>query len=142
MIMETNDALPPPDAAGSEEMLNLRRDDPDAKLPPGPEFSDPLDDPAHPNYPYRGAGSHGEQVIPGRAPGLTGPAIAAHEAADYFRRKYRPLNVSEAKLVSQIKDNASFLHLVISQSSPSRERSLALTKLEEAVMWAVKGITG
>lgn len=31
-------------------------------------------------------------------------------------------------------------HAIISQAPPSRERSLAITHLEEAVMWAVKSI--
>ena len=36
---------------------------------------------------------------------------------------------------------ASALLAIINDSAPSRERSLAITKLEECVMWANKGIS-
>jgi hypothetical protein len=58
-----------------------------------------------------------------------------------YRHQYRVLTDAEKAAMVAIKDKAAELDDVINQTAPSRERSLALTKLEEAVMWAVKGIT-
>ena len=59
-----------------------------------------------------------------------------------FRSTYRKLTDDEQRLVDEIKTQAEKLEAVIEDTQPSRHRSLAMTKLEEAVMWAVKGITG
>ena len=59
-----------------------------------------------------------------------------------FRKTYRPLTAFEAGVIDSIKSTAEVLEGYIAQLTPSREQSLACTKLEEAVMWAVKGITG
>ena len=75
-----------------------------------------------------------------------------------FRNEYRPLNPDEVKAVKQVKELAAELydklgtgsgitvideegngHLVVTDP---RHIALAKTKLEEAVMWATKGITG
>lgn len=61
---------------------------------------------------------------------------------DTFREKYKKLTPEQALALTGVKAAASnmedklraFVH-------PGRELSLAITKLEEAVMWAVKGIT-
>jgi hypothetical protein len=59
-----------------------------------------------------------------------------------FRKRYRQLNEQEIEVHDRIKNLASELHFVFSYHvKPSRETSLAKTKLEEAVMWAVKGLT-
>lgn len=62
-----------------------------------------------------------------------------------FRHQYRVLTDAEKAAMVAIKDKAAELDDVIRKSppypEPCREMSLALTKLEEAVMWAVKGIT-
>lgn len=43
--------------------------------------------------------------------------------------------------VQQLRDNFSFLHDLVVQIAPaSRERSIALTELENAVMWAIKSV--
>jgi hypothetical protein len=60
-----------------------------------------------------------------------------------FRKEYRPLTMDEADAVKSIKEFAEELHACIyGQVKEGREKSLALTKLEECVMWAVKGVTG
>lgn len=60
-----------------------------------------------------------------------------------FRREYRPLEQSERNAMDAIKGWAEDLYNEISMSVPEgREKALAITKLEEAVMWATKGITG
>jgi hypothetical protein len=57
-----------------------------------------------------------------------------------FRRKYKELTDDQKKLVDDIKYQADVFYSLINQAN-SRETSLAKTKLEECVMWAVKGVT-
>lgn len=59
-----------------------------------------------------------------------------------FRKQYRELSEDEKNIIEDIKDVASNLEWQIERMEPGRCRSLAMTKLEEAVMWAVKGATG
>ena len=55
--------------------------------------------------------------------------------------QYKVLNDLEKKQMLEIKDKGlEFLEL-LSKAQPSREMSLAETKIEEAVMWAIKAIT-
>ena len=57
------------------------------------------------------------------------------------RHEYRVLSEDEKRQLKAVKDAAlDFINLV-ETLEPSRERSLAVTKIEEACMWAVKGIT-
>lgn len=64
---------------------------------------------------------------------VTGASTYAWDADD--------LHADEAKLLDRLKDQAAALHQTISEAKKSREQSLAITKLEESVMWAVKAIT-
>jgi hypothetical protein len=58
------------------------------------------------------------------------------------RHKYRVLNDAEKKTMVTIKDRAQDWMNFIDEWVPAgREVSIAKTKLEEAVMWAVKGLT-
>ena len=58
-----------------------------------------------------------------------------------LRHQYRVLNDAEKANMAAVKDKGlEFLELV-SGLGNSRETSLAKTKIEEAVMWAVKHIT-
>lgn len=59
-----------------------------------------------------------------------------------FRPRYRALSEAEKALHDEIKTAASALEAAFEKVAPSRELSLGMTKLEEAVMWAVKGLTG
>lgn len=61
---------------------------------------------------------------------------------DVFRGVYRELSESEKETVATIKRIAAELYVHIDGMNDGREKSVAKTKLEEAVMWAVKGITG
>lgn len=54
----------------------------------------------------------------------------------------RPLTDEERVALSDIKDTGATLIHRINKLPEGRERSLAITKVEEAVMWAVKGMTG
>jgi hypothetical protein len=69
--------------------------------------------------------------------------------SDTFRPTYRELNEQEKKLVADIKSKAVELMDLFESAVAKEERSdksrcvnLARTKLEESIMWAVKGITG
>lgn len=60
---------------------------------------------------------------------------------DRFRSIYRELTPEEQERISELKDRAADLETEIEAMQTSREKSLALTRLEEAVFWAVKGLT-
>lgn len=62
--------------------------------------------------------------------------------SNIFCPVYRELSHQENELMNKIKNAVEALEANIFQMSPSRERSLAMIKLEESVLWAVKGITG
>ncbi len=66
-------------------------------------------------------------------------AVQAVEKA--FRPEHRELNQIEKDRVKRIKDKAADLAGEF-HPTDSREKQLAMTKLEECVMWAEKGITG
>ena len=58
-----------------------------------------------------------------------------------FRPRYRKLESHEMQMSDDIKQAADDLCSLIEALPQSRETSLAITKLEEAVMWAIKGLT-
>jgi hypothetical protein len=58
-----------------------------------------------------------------------------------MRHQYRVLTDAEKAQMQAIKDKGLELHALIESIGKSRELSLALTKTEEAVMWAVKHLT-
>jgi hypothetical protein len=58
------------------------------------------------------------------------------------RHQYRVLTDPEKAAMVAVKDaGLDFLASLEKFCAPGRETSLAITKAEEAVMWAVKGIT-
>lgn len=58
-----------------------------------------------------------------------------------MRHQYRVLTDAEKQQMQAIKDKGLELHDLIESIGQSRELSLAKTKTEEAVMWAVKHLT-
>lgn len=65
----------------------------------------------------------------------------ARVANSGVRHEYRVLNDAEKQTMVDVKDiGASFLDK-LREIPQGRETSLARTKIEEAVMWAVKGLT-
>lgn len=58
-----------------------------------------------------------------------------------MRHAYRVLSDDEKKDMQAIKDAGLAFHDLIGKLGSSRETSIAKTKTEEAVMWAVKHIT-
>ena len=58
-----------------------------------------------------------------------------------MRHQYRVLSDDEKTQMQAIKDKGLDFHDYIKSLGSSRELSLAATKVEEAVMWAVKHLT-
>lgn len=58
-----------------------------------------------------------------------------------FRPRYRALTPDEIALHDRIKDLATDLCAAIEETAPCRYRALSITALEEAAMWAIKGLT-
>jgi len=58
-----------------------------------------------------------------------------------MRHEYRVLSDTEKQAMQAIKDKGLELHNLIESIGQSRELSIAQTKTEEAVMWAVKHLT-
>ena len=61
--------------------------------------------------------------------------------ASRFRPVYRTLTSDEKALIDAIKSKAEELEDLIDRLKEGRYKSLALTSLEESVMWAVKEAT-
>ena len=62
-------------------------------------------------------------------------------ASENMRKEYRVLTDAEKANMTKVKDMGQSLFDFIDGLGGSRELSLAKTKVEEAVMWAVKHIT-
>jgi len=61
---------------------------------------------------------------------------------DDVRREHRELHPTEKAAVAAVKDLGQKLADMCDTLGSSRELSIARTRAEEAVMWAVKHITG
>ncbi|MBV6446339.1 MAG: hypothetical protein IFNCLDLE_02632 [Ignavibacteriaceae bacterium] len=64
--------------------------------------------------------------------------------ADTFRKEYKELSEGQKLWMNKIKETAEILESMyndINTPDMGREIALAKTKLEESVMWAVKGLT-
>jgi len=58
-----------------------------------------------------------------------------------FRPQYRALSDEEKALHDAIKDKAAELEVLYAKLNPSRYHSLAITALEQSIMWIVKELT-
>lgn len=58
-----------------------------------------------------------------------------------MRHTYKPINQVDHDYMMMVKDAGLAFHELCDGIGQSRELSLAKTKIEEAVMWAVKHIT-
>jgi len=58
-----------------------------------------------------------------------------------MRHQYRVLSSEEKALMLAIKDKGMEMHELLGTMPACREVSIAKTKNEEAVMWAVKAVT-
>lgn len=58
-----------------------------------------------------------------------------------FRPRYRALTDEEKKLHDEIKLKAEELEILFNKIKPGRYNALALTSLEQSIMWAIKELT-
>jgi hypothetical protein len=58
-----------------------------------------------------------------------------------FRPRYRALTDDEKALHDALKDKATELEALYAKVKPGRYNSLAITSLEQSVMWIVKELT-
>lgn len=58
-----------------------------------------------------------------------------------FRPRYRALTDDEKALHDQIKDKVAELEVLFGKVKPGRYNALAITSLEQSVMWVVKELT-
>lgn len=58
-----------------------------------------------------------------------------------FRPTYRALSDDEKALHDDIKNKAAELEALFDRVKPGRYNALAMTALEQAIMWCVKGLT-
>ena len=58
--------------------------------------------------------------------------------SDIFKKNFSPLHPNNSAKILEIKETAEKLYELFNLAN--RETSVAKTKLEEAVMWAVKGV--
>ena len=58
-----------------------------------------------------------------------------------FRPRYRALTDDEKALHDASKDKAAELEVLFAKVKPGRDNSLAITSLEQSVMWVVKELT-
>lgn len=61
---------------------------------------------------------------------------------DVVRHEYRILSEEEKMQVKELKDLGADFIALCQKTGKSRELSLAVTKMEEAVFWSVKHVTG
>lgn len=62
-------------------------------------------------------------------------------AVSRFRPRYRALSDDEKALHDHLKDKAAELEALFGKVKPGRYNSLAITSLEQAIMWIVKELT-
>src|SRR5688572_30360630 len=73
--------------------------------------------------------------------GLPNKRLEENAITSRFRPKYRPLSEKEKQLHDAIKEKAAELELLYDAVKPGRYNSLAVTSLEQSVMWIVKELT-
>lgn len=84
-------------------------------------------------------GTPGHTTFEGKPDARQSPDVG--HPVSRFRPTYRALNDEEKALHDLIKEQALALEASFNKLSKSRYYSLAMTSLEESVMWAVKQLT-
>jgi hypothetical protein len=74
-------------------------------------------------------------------PEMVDSASDDRTANNAVRHKYRVLSEEEKAAMTWFKDTGAAFIKFCDECGPSRELSIAKTKMEEAVMWAVKHVT-
>lgn len=75
------------------------------------------------------------------APGTVDSTSDVPTMNNVMRHAYRVLSDDEKAAMKKVKDLGLEFHTYIGSLGASRELSVAKTKIEEAVMWAVKHLT-
>ena len=78
------------------------------------------------------------ETVPSTSDARTSDGISGNE----MRHKYRVLSDAEKAHMQKVKDMGLEFYAYVHSIGSTRELSLAKTKIAEAVMWAVKHITG
>jgi hypothetical protein len=68
-------------------------------------------------------------------------SASVNEPVSRFRPRYRALTDAEKSLHDALKDKAAELEALFSNVKPGRYNSLAITALEQSIMWIVKELT-
>ena len=66
---------------------------------------------------------------------------SVNEPVSRFRPRYRALTDHEKALHDQLKDKAVELEILFSKVKHGRYNALAITSLEQSIMWIVKELT-
>lgn len=61
--------------------------------------------------------------------------------ANIMRHEYKTLTRDELDSINMVKNQGLAFYAILNGCKPGREISIAKTKIEEAVLWAVKGLT-
>jgi hypothetical protein len=69
------------------------------------------------------------------------PQQGNHTMSDTFRKEYRQLSPEISSRILDIKAAAEDMEIQLLRLEAGRHRSLAITALEESVLWAVKQAT-
>lgn len=70
------------------------------------------------------------------------PNNGAQPGENVMRTRYRELTADDQRDMGEVKRLGAEFYNYVNALGANREISLAKTKVEEAVMWAVKSITG
>lgn len=81
----------------------------------------------------------GTNVFSGQADARQSGSVG--HAVSRFRPTYRALTAEEKSLHDAVKAKAVELEALYAQVKPGRYNSLAITALEQSVMWVVKELT-
>lgn len=93
----------------------------------------------YPGPAYPGAPERSQHVFDGEPDARQ--SLDPATVTSRFRPTYRPLTVLEKELHDAIKVEAALLEKLFEQVPDGREKSIAFTKLEESIMWAIKALT-
>lgn len=80
-------------------------------------------------------------MVPKRTDNMAADRTDDTKPISRFRPNFRSLTEKERELHDAVKDAAADMEKLFLRTPETRERSIAMTKLEEAVMWCIKGLT-
>lgn len=81
----------------------------------------------------------GKNVFDGKPDGRQSDSV--NEPVSRFRPRYRALTAEEKTLHDDLKNKAVELEELFGKVKPGRYNALAITSLEQSIMWIVKELT-